>query len=201
MCGGAGVERAKPAQVVFRHPKQTREALRNKIAIAMAGEDTEFALGQGSGGLGFEGSGTGGGGDGGMGRIHGMGRIDTGGGKGVKAGLAKKRERKVGKLKLEPGASTGFCRKGDIASVVRRRAGAIRACYDKRLQVKPKLAGKLTVRWTIKLDGSVSSVSAGGSMSDGPVKSCVMRVFKRMRFKKPEGGICIVKWPFEFSRS
>lgn len=40
---------------------------------------------------GFRGEGTGGGGDQGLGRIHGLGRIDTGGGQGVKASLDPKR--------------------------------------------------------------------------------------------------------------
>ena len=171
----------------------------NKIAIAMAGSGSEFVMGHGSGGLGFKGTGTGGGGDGGYGRIHGMGKIDTGGGMGVKAGLGNKGKKRVGKMKVGSGKSTGFCKKSNIASVVRRRAGAIRSCYEKRLQVKPKLTGKLTARWTIQANGSVSGAAAGGSMKDGKVKDCVLRVIRRMRFAKPEGGVCVIKWPFVFS--
>lgn len=172
----------------------------NKIAVAMAGTGSEFVMGHGAGGLGFKGTGSGGGGEGGYGRIHGMGKIDTGGGMGVKAGLGKKGKKRVGKIKLGAGASQGFCKKGNISSVVRRRAGAIRACYEQRLQLKPNLKGKLTVRWTIKMDGKVSGVSATkNSVGDSTVSNCVMRVVRRMRFQKPEGGICVVQWPFVFS--
>ena len=172
----------------------------NKIAVAMAGEGSEFVLGHGAGGLGFKGTGSGGGGEGGYGRIHGMGKIDTGGGMGVKAGLGKKGAKRVGKIKVGSGATRGFCAKGHIKSVVRRRAGAIRACYEKRLQLKPNLKGKLQVRWTIALDGKTTSVSVtSNTLGDSKVSNCVARVLRRMRFRKPEGGICVVQWPFVFN--
>jgi hypothetical protein len=172
----------------------------NKIAVAMAGEGSEFVLGHGAGGLGFKGTGSGGGGEGGYGRIHGMGKIDTGGGMGVKAGLGKKGSKRVGKIKVGSGATRGFCAKGHIKSVVRRRAGAIRACYEKRLQLKPNLKGKIAVRWTIALDGKTTSVSVtSNTLGDSKVSNCVARVLRRMRFRKPEGGICVVQWPFIFN--
>lgn len=172
----------------------------NKIAVAMAGEGSEFVLGHGAGGLGFTGTGSGGGGEGGYGRIHGMGKIDTGGGMGVKAGLGKKGSKRVGKIKVGSGQTRGFCNKGHLKSVVRRRAGAIRACYEKRLQLKPNLKGKISVRWTIALDGKTTGVSiTSNSLGDSQVSNCVARVLRRMRFRKPEGGICVVQWPFVFN--
>jgi hypothetical protein len=175
-------------------------SLSNKMAIAMAGAGTEFVMGNGSGGMGFKGTGTGGGGLGGYGRIHGLGKIDSGGGSGMHASMGKKRAKKVGKIRIGAGKSTGYCKKGDIARVVRRRAGAIRACYEQRLQVKPTLKGKVTARWTIGLDGRVRSATpAGNTLGDGAVTSCIMRVIRRMRFTKPEGGMCIVQWPFVFN--
>ncbi|MGM0574565.1 MAG: AgmX/PglI C-terminal domain-containing protein [Myxococcota bacterium] len=172
----------------------------NKIAVAMAGSGSEFVMGHGSGGLGFKGTGSGGGGEGGYGRIHGMGKIDTGGGTGMKAGLGKKKKKKVGKLRVGSGATQGFCKKSDIARVVRRRAGAIRACYESRLQLNPKLSGKLQVRWTIDLQGKVKSTSVTqNTLGDSKAKNCILRVLRRMRFAKPEGGICVVQWPFVFN--
>lgn len=107
-------------------------------------------------------------------------------------------ERASAELKIGAGKSTGFCKKSNIKSVVRRRAGAFRACYERRLKVKPRLAGQLDVRWTIGIDGRVKGASASGSLGDPQVKDCVLRVFRRMRFKKPDGGICVVKWPLRF---
>ncbi len=176
------------------------QGLSDKMAVAMAGAGTEFVMGHGSGGMGFKGTGTGGGGVGGYGRIHGLGKIDTGGGTGMHGSLGRKRAKKVGKVRIGRGASTGFCKKGDIARAVRRRANSIRACYEQRLQVNPNLRGKVTARWTIGLNGRVQKAStAGNTLGDGAVTSCILRVIRRMAFPRPEGGICIVQWPFVFN--
>lgn len=176
------------------------DAFSNKLAVAMAAEGSEFVNGHGAGGLGFQGTGTGGGGEGSYGRIHGVGKVDTGGGVGVTQGLGRKGHKRVGKLKVGSGATQGFCDKGNVRSVVRRRAGAIRACYESRLQVKSNLRGKLTARWTISTSGSTSGVSIiSNTLGDAQVGSCVSRVLRRMRFSKPEGGICVVQWPFVFN--
>ena len=172
----------------------------NKLAIAMSGTGSEFLMGHGSGGLGFQGTGTGGGGTGGYGRIHGLGRIDTGGGVGMRARMGRKKARRVGRLRLGGGASKGFCSRTDIAKNVRMRAGAIRACYERQLQVKPSLAGKVTIQWTIKLTGGVGNAHVQAStLRNQAVENCILRAVRRIRFKKPEGGICIVKWPFVFN--
>jgi hypothetical protein len=157
-------------------------------------------MGHGSGGMGFKGTGTGGGGLGGYGRIHGLGRIDTGGGTGMHGSLGRKRARTVGRVRMSGGRTTGFCKRGDIARVVRRRAGAIRSCYQRRLQVKPDLQGKITARWQIKMDGRVGSASAAqDTLRDSAVTGCIMRVLRRMTFPRPEGGVCIIQWPFVFN--
>lgn len=174
-------------------------AMSSKLAVAMGGSGSEFVLGHGSGGLGFTGDGSGGGGDG-AGRIMGMGDIDTGGGQGVKAGLGDKGKKRVGNLSLTGSQSSGFCKKGNIESVVRRRAAAIRACYEQRLQVKKDLQGKISIRWTINTEGKVDSASTtGDSMGDSDTTNCILRTVRRMSFEKPEGGVCVVQWPFVFS--
>ncbi|MFO0747595.1 MAG: AgmX/PglI C-terminal domain-containing protein [Myxococcota bacterium] len=170
-----------------------------KLAVAMGGEGSEFVIGNGANGMGFTGDGGGGGGNG-VGRIQGMGDIDTGGGPGVKAGIGDKGKKRVGKMELGGQSSSGFCKKGNIESVVRRRAGAIRACYEQRLQVNKDLKGKLTVRWTINTEGGVDSAAAGAdTIGDSATTNCVLRYIRIMRFEKPEGGICVVQWPFVFS--
>jgi len=177
----------------------TSQGMSNKIAVAMAGDGSDFQVGFGAGGMGFQGDGTGGGGDG-VGRIMGQGDIDTGGGPGIRAGMGKKGSKRVGKLDVGSGQSKGFCSQSHIASVVKRRAGAIRACYEQRLQVNKDLKGKLTVRWTIKLDGEVDGVAAlADTLGDSATTNCIFRHLRRMRFQKPDGGICVVQWPFVFS--
>lgn len=174
-------------------------AMSSKLAVAMGGSGSEFVLGHGSGGMGFTGDGSGGGGDG-AGRIMGMGDIDTGGGQGVKAGLGDKGKKRVGNLQLSGSTSSGFCKKSNIESVVKRRAAAIRACYEQRLQVKKDLKGKISVRWTISTEGKVDGASAtGDTMGDSETTNCILRTVRRMQFEKPEGGVCVVQWPFVFS--
>lgn len=173
-------------------------AMTSKLQYAMGGEGNDFVLGHGSGGMGFQGDGTGGGGDG-AGRIMGMGDIDTGGGKGTRAGLGSKKKKAV-KVALGTSQSSGFCQKSNLSSVVRRRAGAIRACYEQRLQVKTNLQGKVTVRWNIDLEGNVSSANATqDTLNDPQTTQCLLRTIRRMKFAKPEGGVCVVQWPFVFS--
>ena len=37
------------------------------------------------------------------------------------------------------------------------------------------------------------------SMHNNAVSDCVLRSIKRIRFMKPEAGICVIQWPFVFS--
>jgi hypothetical protein len=176
-------------------------ALNSKMAVAMSGEGGELVIGHGSGGMGFRGTGSGGGGSG-YGRIHGLGSIDTGGGTGRNAnvGIGRKTAKRVSKLKLSGGRSTGGCDTGDIAKNVKRRAAALRACYEMQLMSKPNLQGKVTAQWTIDTEGSVKNPKiVGDTMSNSSVTDCVLRTIGHIRFKKPEAGICVIQWPFVFA--
>jgi TonB family protein len=176
------------------------DAFENRMAVAMAGTGSELVVGYGAGGMGFRGTGSGGGGTGGYGRIHGLGRVDTGGGMGMRAGLGSKKGRKVGEIKISGGGSQGFCQKGNIEAVVKQRAGAIRACYESELQLRDDLTGKVVIRWTIDPEGRVDGASVTNStLGNEKVERCMMTVIRRMRFQKPDSGICIVQWPFVFS--
>ena len=172
----------------------------NRLAVAMAGAGSEFQLGHGTRGLSFRGTETGGGGTGTYGRIHGLGPLDTGGDdRGVRARKGDKRERRVGTVDVGKGGTGGFCSRGDIEKNVRLRAGAVRACYEQQLQVRPKLAGKITVRWTIHVDGTVKNAAvASSSLRNDAVERCILRAIRRIRFQKPKGGLCVVSWPFAF---
>lgn len=176
-------------------------AINSKMAVAMGGEGSELVIGHGSGGMGFQGTGSGGGGDG-TGRLHGLGSIDTGGGTGRNAdiGIGKRSAKKVAKLNIAQGQSTGGCDKGDISKNVRARAASLRACYETQLMAKPDLSGKVTVQWTITGDGSVSNDKiVDDSMKNSAVTDCVLRTIRRVRFLKPEAGVCVIQWPFVFN--
>jgi len=170
----------------------------SKMAVAMAGTGSELQVGFGAGGMGFRGTGSGGGGTG-YGRIHGLGKVDTGGGMGVRAGLGHKRQRRMSRFKIGAGSSTGFCSKSNIRAVVRGRTGMYRFCYEKQLQIHPKLSGKIVIRWMIGLQGHVKSANViSSSMHSAAVEQCLLRTVRLMRFEKPKGGYCVVQWPFVF---
>jgi hypothetical protein len=150
--------------------------------------------------MGFRGTGSGGGGDG-LGRIHGLGEIDTGAGtgRGANVGIGRKTTKKVAKVNIAQGTSNGGCDKGDIAKNVRARAASIKACYEQQLLTKPDLKGKLTVQWTITTEGAVKDPKATQDTIGTPaVSDCVIRAMSHIRFAKPEAGICVVQWPFVF---
>ena len=172
----------------------------SKMKVAMSGEGGQLQVGRGKGGMGLRGTGGGGGGEG-FGRVHGLGNVDTGGGKGTGAKLAEKKQREV-----EPNMSRGspkvgdFCDKDNIRKVVSTKSRAIQYCYERQLQMNPKLKGKVGAQGKVSLDGSVKTASVMQStLGNSKVESCITRVIKRMRFEKPDGGICVINYPFVFS--
>jgi len=173
-----------------------------KLAWATAGTDEGLSLGPGANGLSIIGDGDGGPGDG-TGRLLGLGPIDTGPGRDrVLVQLEPRPKKRVPHVDMPaPDPIAGYCKRADIESVVRRRAGAIRSCYEQRLQVDEGLKGKLSVRWTIGADGKVSAANAtSDTLGDTATRQCVLRAVSNMRFPAPDGGgLCIVQWPFIFN--
>ncbi len=176
-------------------------ALSSKMAVAMSGDGSELVIGHGSGGMGFRHTGTGGGGTGGYGRIRGLGPIDTGGGVGRKPNvrIGRKPTRRPPIITTGHGIARGGCDRGHIAKNVKRRASALRACYETQLLSRPNLRGKVTVRWTIDTQGKVRGERLLSNTLKSPrVTDCVLRAVRRIRFQKPDAGICVVQWPFIF---
>jgi TonB family protein len=185
-----------PLQNVF----SDKTAFASKLNAAMSGEGSELVMGHGYGGMGMRGMGTGGGGEG-FGRIHGMGRIDTGGGRGTKASLGGKAQRKASpRVQRGAGDVQGFCKESDIQKVVAARQAGITYCYEKELARDPELQGKVTVNWRIGTDGKVMKVIVENStLGNKDVEACMMRNIERWQFPKPEGGMCQIRYPFVFN--
>ena len=106
--------------------------------------------------------------------------------------VEKPEEKKPEEVKL------GFCDQGDIKRVITGRTGAIKFCYERKLQLDQELKGNITVRLTIGADGSVQSASSSGSMPDKSVHECVVKALRSLKFKPPDGGLCVVNYPFVF---
>jgi hypothetical protein len=199
-----GIHKALGSDLLGRGPLQSvfgdKTGFDSKLNAAMAGVGDNLVIGQGAGGMGLRGTGSGGGGQG-FGRIHGMGRIDTGGGRGTKASLGgkAKRQAKVRVRGGQPGLS-GFCKEQDITRVVNARQRGIQYCYEKELARNPELEGKVTLNWRIMLDGKVGTVIIENStLNNKSVEDCMTRQVKRWSFPKPEGGMCQIKFPFVFN--
>ena len=86
-----------------------------------------------------------------------------------------------------------------IQRIVRQNFGRFRLCYENGLRNNPKLQGRVSVRFVINRDGSVSNVAGGGDIPDAGVISCVTRAFYGLSFPEPEGGIVTVSYPIAFT--
>lgn len=161
----------------------------------------------GAGGLGLKGIGEGG--LGGRGDGIGLGNIGTigrqGGGAADASGLGSGGLGRLGSsrrispsVRMGQTETVGSLPKEVIQRIVRQNFGRFRLCYENGLRNDPKLAGKVTVSFTIGTDGSVSGVKDTTDMSDKGVSSCVGKAFYGMSFPQPEKGVVKVSYPIMF---
>ncbi len=156
----------------------------------------------GSGGLGGRGGGLGGGGTadglGGMG-TRGMGSGSSGFGSGG-GSFGPKGKGGVSANTGDP-IIMGALDRALIDAVIKRKLSQIKFCYQRELQKNPELAGKVSIKFTIAKDGTVSSASAPtNTMKNAAVDACIIERFKQMQFPEPKGGgIVIVTYPFIFA--
>ncbi len=157
----------------------------------------------GAGGLGLSGIGEGGGGRGegiGLGNIGTLGHgAGTGTGQGFGAGhgrLGGSHATRAPKVRMGATTVSGRLPPEVIQRIVRQNFGRFRMCYEQGLGRNPNLEGRVSVRFVIGRDGSVSNVSNGGSdLPDSGVVSCVISAFYGLSFPQPEGGIVTVVYP------
>lgn len=161
----------------------------------------------GFGGLGLRGTGTGGGGSGNTIGIGGIGTKGRGGGLGgYGAGVGGLGGKKKSDVAISDGESTiqGSLDKELIRQVIQRNMGQIRYCYEKELQRKPDLAGKVVIRFEISGSGSVpnAKVHSGTTLRDAALGECITVRIRNWRFPEPKGGgKVIVTYPFVFKSS
>ena len=179
------------------------------------GTDAEDALGglignqigeaYGVGGLGLVGTGRGGGGTGegtiGLGTL---GTIGKGGGGGSGAGYGRGVGRLSGRRARAPSVVAGRAEvrgsldKEIIRRIIRRHINEVKYCYQKELQAKPDLYGRVVIQFTIAATGQVvASVVQQSTMNNPSVEGCIAQAVRRWLFPKPKGGgIVIVSYPF-----
>jgi TonB family protein len=135
--------------------------------------------------------------------------IDKGALKGTRRGVgsgSKGTERTVkGSVRVKKPTETfgtGVLDQSSIASVINRRKGAVKSCYEKQLKRNPKLRGKVSIQFTILRSGRVGQVKAVEDTTGDPmVGRCIVQKMKRWRFPKPDGGEVTVAFPFVFAPS
>jgi tetratricopeptide (TPR) repeat protein len=161
----------------------------------------------GSGGLGLSGAGNGGGGTGDGIGLGGVGTLGRGAGAAAGQGFGAGQGRLGGSHRARPpsvrmGATTvnGRLPPEVIQRIVRQNFGRFRLCYENGLRNNPNLEGRVSTRFIITKDGSVSGVAnAGSSLPDAGVVACVVRSFTSLSFPQPEGGIVTVVYPISFA--
>ncbi len=156
----------------------------------------------GSGGLGARGSGLGGGGTAeGLGGLGTKGRGSGSSGYGSGGGsFGEKGEGGIGKIGGDP-IILGALDKSLIDAVIKRNMNQIRYCYQRELTKNPSLGGKITVKFVIAKDGSVSKAETKQTtMNNSAVEDCINGRFMKFQFPEPKGGgIVIVSYPFIFA--
>jgi hypothetical protein len=163
----------------------------------------------GLGGLGLSGVGDGGGG---LGRGIGLGSIGTcgtncgmgpgRGGIGWSVGTTGPGHHSSAPRLRTAGPTTvnGHIPAEVIQRVVRQNYGRFRACYENGLRTNPNLTGRVTARFVIGRDGSVTTVANGGSdLPNSSVVSCVVTQFYGLSFPAPDGGVVSVIYPIMFT--
>jgi hypothetical protein len=109
----------------------------------------------------------------------------------------------AGSLRVSPGmaAVKGSLSKEEIRRIVQRHINEIKYCYERELQSKPELAGRVSVKFIISGTGAVQMAAvASSTLNSSEVESCMTRAIKRWTFPPPEGGgIVVVTYPFAFS--
>jgi len=156
----------------------------------------------GNGGLSSRGGGLGGGGKydgiaGGMG-TRGLGNGEHGYGTGPKT---TRTEGVIGTVGGDP-LIIGALDSALIDKVIKRHMSQIKYCYTRELNKDPSIGGKVTMKFVIANDGSVSNAQVKTStMGNAAVEGCITKMFLRMQFPEPNGGgIVIVSYPFLFAR-
>ena len=114
--------------------------------------------------------------------------------KGQTRGKAKAR------LSLHGSAGSGKLSTAYVQKIVDRATRKIQRCYERgMMKSNTHLSGKITLRWTIQLNGGVREVTQVSNSVSPVVGKCVMKVVRGLKFPRPKGGMVVVTYPWTFS--
>lgn len=115
-------------------------------------------------------------------------------------GIGKKGDVEINVGGEEATASGGIDREA-IRRVIRENIRAIRTCYERELQRKPDLYGKIVLGWHIEEKGRVTKTwTVSNTMGSDEVAQCILARLKTWTFPEPPGDqVASVTYPFVFS--
>ena len=95
----------------------------------------------------------------------------------------------------------GALDKMQIDAVIKLNMSQLNYCYARELEQSPDIGGKLTTKFVIARDGTVSSATTKCSdLDNAVVENCINAKFMKMQFPEPKGGgIVITNYPLIFS--
>ncbi|NUO52938.1 MAG: AgmX/PglI C-terminal domain-containing protein, partial [Polyangiaceae bacterium] len=87
-----------------------------------------------------------------------------------------------------------------IQRIVRQSFGRFRGCYQDAVGVRGGESARVTVRFVIGRDGSVTSASAASDAPETNLASCVTKAFYSLSFPQPDGDAVVsVTYPLVFT--
>ena len=117
----------------------------------------------------------------------------------VQGGLGMRGEPKKGAL-MGNEIKGGSLPKEEIRKTVHANIQQVIDCYEAALAGDPTLSGKVSIKFIIALDGTVTMAAVANTEINHPdCEACIAEAVKSWRFPKPSGGIVIVTYPFDLS--
>ena len=103
----------------------------------------------------------------------------------------------------ERGSVEGGLEESQILAVIQRNIGQIIYCYEKGLQKKPKLSGRVSVYFVINGGGRVRTTKVKNtSLGSDSVESCMQKKIRGWKFPRPHGNVDVkVTYPFVLRRA
>jgi hypothetical protein len=123
-------------------------------------------------------------------------------GRGLKDKPEKGDKKPVEKPAPGPAPSAEFCNAADIKVQMAKKTASFRFCYERELQLEKDIEGRVTMGFVIGLSGSVKSVKvSNNALGNAKVADCLSKEIAKIQFKAPDGGECVVQWPFNFRKN
>jgi outer membrane biosynthesis protein TonB len=104
-----------------------------------------------------------------------------------------------GSKKVKEVEAAVYCDQKDIAAKINAKKGAIKFCYDPELQKNPNLQGKVVYGFTIGAEGKITQIAVDNDgLGNTTVVNCAMEIIKKINFRRPIGGECVIRYPYVF---